>query len=168
VDANAEVGIALVQQQTRVTELTTRAGVLTAAAAIGGRIVAAQVQVKEPPSPVTLVVLGIAVLLGLPTLCGRGIATGVHPVPVVLWGVLPEKNDLLLAGKLIVFLANRRRGRFAERAFYLQLVAVAAATVLVILICMGIHMRRIPSADLIRRARRGVHATSRVALFWGD
>jgi hypothetical protein len=134
VDPNSEIDRLIADQIARVNVVTTRSAGLTAAAAIAGSIVGAQIATKIEVRWWVIVILGLAALAGVVALLGTGLENGANADKLLEWhylypGQLPE---LVWLAKAIAAGANRSRVRFVDVAFYVQAILVGAAVVAVL------------------------------------
>ena len=121
----------LADQVGRVSIVTTRSAGLTAAAALAGSVIGAQITTKIEIRWWVIVVLALATLAGIVVLLGAPLEAGPSADGLLIWEVLhpTQLAELVLLAKAIAVRANRSRVQFVDVAFYVQAILVAAAVV---------------------------------------
>jgi hypothetical protein len=124
----------LAAQSGRVNAVTTRSAGLTAAAALAGSIIAAQIQTKIEVRWWVAVVLVLATLAGVVVLLGTRLETGASADKLLEWETLypSQFSELTGLAKAIAVGANESRVRFVDVAFYTQALLVGAAVILAV------------------------------------
>jgi hypothetical protein len=133
-DSNSEVDRLLADQAGRVSVVTSRSAGLTAAAALAGSIISAQISAKIEIRFWVIFVLGLAALAGIVALLGAPLEAGPDVNKLLEWDRLypTQSPELVLIAKAIAVEANRSRVRFVDVAFYVQAVLVGAAVIVVL------------------------------------
>lgn len=132
-DANSELDRVIAAQEARLGGVTTRSSTLTAAVAVGAGVVAAQIQVGRPISPLVVGGLALATLAGVLVLIGTRLGHGPTASKISEWSIAHPSDfvDLMVAGKTIAACGNDSRVSFIERVFIAQALLVASSLILV-------------------------------------
>ncbi len=133
--ANAELDRLLAAQEARLNSLSVRSAGLTAAIALSGSVLAAQVQADVPVSTLLVGSLIVAALIGVVVLLGANLQTGPSAEKLVEWSVTHagDLDTLLIASKAIACAGNEPRLRRVERVFYWQALTVGLSIVIAML-----------------------------------
>lgn len=131
VDSNSELDRLLAAQADRVNAVTTRSAGLTAAAALAGSFVSAQLTVKIQVRWWVITTFGLATLAGVVVLLGTRLETGPDADKLLEWDLLypGQFAELVRVAKAIAVGGNESRVRLVDIAFYLQALLVGAAVV---------------------------------------
>jgi hypothetical protein len=133
-DSNSEIDRLLADQAGRVSVVTTRSAALTAATALAGSVISAQIQAKIEIRFWVIVVLGVATLAGIVVLLGTSLESGPDVFKLLEWDQShpAQLSELVLLTKVIAEVSNRSRVRFVDVTFYIQAILVAVAVVVVL------------------------------------
>ncbi len=133
--ANAELDRVLAAQEARLGSLSVRSAGLTAAIALSGSVLAAQVQANVRVSAWLVTALILAALIGVVVLLGADLRSGRSADKLVEWSMTHpgQFETLLVTSKAIACAGNEPRLRRLERVFYWQALMVGLSIIIAML-----------------------------------